>query len=508
MAAVADYDFEIHDLLVVCGITSADTRNAIIQEGFTTAEQFSRITPSEVETMVKNLRQPRGNEPGVRIGAVPMKNLKALVWWARDRKRRDREIVIEDFTEEVLEDCIVKLEMDDVDERAKVDAPGTLKGAEDWVQRELALQNYLMNVKGVSGIPLAYVIRKEILDVEDYEFENEVERLIHEAPHDGPAFAADNQQVYRIIQSKLVGTENYEWISQYETSQDGRSTMNTLRTHYDGPGEIKRRIARAEAQIEALHYKSEQAFSFERFITKLNGAFQVLEQNKEGLTERKKVTIMCDKIQNNNTDLRAAVQFIRRTETLSANFRDAANALSEAVSTIFPTPDKPQFDRYKRKMSSIGSDRGGGRGAPGRFLRGSGQGGRGRGVGNRSGRTRGGGGRFNRTTGGDSSICNGVDISNIERNFTPEEWRQLPNLVRDSIRSAREQKRARRDGGNPRISSINTQHQDDPNNEVTTTSPSVTRGGGNNAGRSFGRNAYTGRGQQNNGRNGIDGQDS
>ena len=277
MAAAADYDFETHDLLVVCGITSADARNAIIQEGFTTADQFSRITPSEVETMVKNLRQPRGNEPGVRIGAVPMKNLKALVWWARDRKRRDREIVIEDFTNDVLEECIVKLEMDDADEQTKVDAPGMLKGAEDWVQWELSLHNYLMNVKGVSGIPLAYVIRKEILDVDDYVFENEVERLIHEAPHEGPAFAADNQQVYRIIQSKLVGTENYEWISKYETSQDGRSTMNTLRTHYDGPGEVKRRIARAEAQIEALYYKSEQALSFERFITKLNGAFQVLE---------------------------------------------------------------------------------------------------------------------------------------------------------------------------------------------------------------------------------------
>lgn len=503
MAAAADYDFEIHDLLVVCGITSADARNAIIQEGFTTADQFSRITPSEVETMVKNLRQPRGNEPGVRIGAVPMKNLKALVWWARDRKRRDREIVIEDFTNDVLEECIVKLEMDDADEQTKVDAPGMLKGAEDWVQWELSLHNYLMNVKGVSGIPLAYVIRKEILDVDDYVFENEVERLIHEAPHEGPAFAADNQQVYRIIQSKLVGTENYEWISKYETSQDGRSTMNTLRTHYDGPGEVKRRIARAEAQIEALYYKSEQALSFERFITKLNGAFQVLEQNKEGLTERKKVTLMCEKIQNTNPDFRAAVQFIRRTEGLSTNFREAANALSEHVSMIFPTPDKPQVDRFKRKMSGVGSEREGGRGSPGRFSRG-GRAGRGRGNSGRAGR---GGGRFNRTTGGDTSLCNGVDISNIERNFTPEEWRKLPNLVRDSIRSARERKRARHDGSNPRISSISTQDQGGSNNEVSSNIPPVARGGGNSAGRAFGRNAYAGRGQNTGSRGGgTDGQ--
>ena len=41
----AEYDFEIHDLLVICGINDVATRTAIIQEGFTTPAQFSRITP-------------------------------------------------------------------------------------------------------------------------------------------------------------------------------------------------------------------------------------------------------------------------------------------------------------------------------------------------------------------------------------------------------------------------------------------------------------------------------
>ena len=487
----AEYDFEIHDLLVVCGINEAATRTAIIQEGFTTPNQFSRITPEEVEAMVKNLRQPRGNQPGVWIGAVPTKNLKALVWWARDKKRRNQEIDIDEFDEAKLEECIIKLEVDNKDEDSKVDAPGQLKVADDWVKWELALYNYLMSITGASGVPLAYVIRKEIEDIGDYTFENDVERLIHEAPLEGPIFNADNHQVYRIIKSKLVGTDSWEWISQYDRTENGRATMNTLRTHYDGPGEITKRVARAEAQIQALHYKSEQSFSFERFITKLNGAYQVLQEHKEGLTERKKVSLMCDKIQNNNPALVAAVQIVRHAPDLSIDFRSAANKLSEAISSIFPSQDKPQTDRYKRKMSSVGSDRGGGRTAGGgRF---GGRNGRGRGRAGGQGR----GGRHNRTTGGDSAICNGVDISNLERNFTPDEWRQLPNLVRDSIRSARARKKSRNDQNPPRgVSGVATNDLIVPENNNGTqpnnNPPGVNQQ--NNAGRGFGRNAYQNRG--------------
>ena len=57
-----------------------------------------------------------------------------------------------------------------------------------------------------------------------------------------------------------------------DKKQDGRRAMNQL--HYEGPGQTQQKSTQADAQIESLHYKSEQALSFEKFITKLNGAFQ------------------------------------------------------------------------------------------------------------------------------------------------------------------------------------------------------------------------------------------
>lgn len=493
---------DVHNILTICGITAAAARNAVIQEGFVTVSRFARVTPEEIDTMVKNLRQQaRGaNQVAVRIGAIPTKNLKALVWWTRDKKRRGLPIDTDEFTEEALEEAITNMELETVDDKAKVDAPGQLKTADDWISWELSLTNYLRSLRGSNGVPLVYIIRKDIDDMEDYEFEDDTERLIYQAPHQGANFKTDNNQVYRIIKSKVIGTDILKWITPYDKRQDGRGAMNQLRLHYDGPGQTQRKITQAEAQIESLHYKSEQAFSFEKFITKLNGAFQVLEENGEALTERRKVTIMCDKIQNNNTDLRAAVQITRHDPLLNTNFKEAANSLSEKISSIFPTG--AEKGPFKRKIAGLESNRGGDRGGGGRFGQRSGRynrGGRGSGRGRDGGRSGRIGGRNNRTTGGESSMCNGVDLRDIDRSFSPDEWRQLPNFVRDSIRAAREAKKARRDQGQLRgVAAASMQNSQD---DVSGITPSQqTDQMSNGAGRSFGRNAYPGRGNGNTGR--------
>ena len=164
-----------------------------------------------------------------------------------------------------------------------------------------------MSIMGPSGVPLAYVIQKQIEDVDDYVFENDVERLIHGAPLEGPIFNADHHQVSRIIKSKLVGTDNWEWIIV--------NTIGPRMTMLQWTHSIRTMMAQAK-----LHYKSEPTFSFEQFITKLNGAYQLLQEHKEGLTKRKKLSLMCDKILNNNPLLITAVQCVHHTPDLCTDF--------------------------------------------------------------------------------------------------------------------------------------------------------------------------------------------
>ena len=85
--------------------------------------------------------------------------------------------------------------------------------------------------------------------------------------------------------------------------------------------------------------------------------------------------------------------------------------------------------------------------------------------------------------------------------FSPEEWRQLPNFVRDSIRNARAQKKARRDEAQLRgVAAASTHNNIDDTSSVTGSQQTeITQ---NMAGRGFGRNAYQGRGGNNTGRGG------
>jgi hypothetical protein len=56
-------------------------------------------------------------------------------------------------------------------------------------------------------------------------------------------------------------------------AQDGRAAMEMLRNHFDGPGEIEKRIAEANQAIDDLHYVNETKFPFSLYVTALNAGY-------------------------------------------------------------------------------------------------------------------------------------------------------------------------------------------------------------------------------------------
>ena len=80
----------------------------------------------------------------------------------------------------------------------------------------------------------------------------------------------------------------------------------------------------------------------------------------------------------------------------------------------------------------------------------------------------------------------------------------MPNFVRDSIRSAREQKKARRDEAQLRgVAAASTHNHGNNTDDTSSLTPSQqTELTQNTAGRSFGRNAYQNRGGGGPGRGG------
>jgi hypothetical protein len=385
------------------------------------------------------------------------------------------------------------MEMARADDESKIEPPGKLKDG-DWVQWELKLINFLQNMLGASGIPLHYIIRKDLAD--DYQFANPGEALIHECPLDGLVYTEDNRKVFGVIKQAVGETQNWDWIKGLNRSQDGRGAMSLLRNHFDGPGEVEKRIAHANNAMEQLHYTKESIFPFSSYVTGLNACYTTLAQADDAVNERNKVTKMLKGITTTNPSLIAAMQNIRSNPTTKANFAVASSELSEQIALLFPGESRTSPGR-RRRVAGTGTGNRQGDGGRGRGRNGQGRGG-GRGYGRSGGRGRG-RGRGGR---GGASMADGVDITDVTRSFSDQEWGALSSDNRRHVHEERERKRSRTDQGTPReVSAAATADQEANASQVTFEElPPDNNNGGAGRAAGFGRGAYRGRGRGRGGR--------
>ena len=191
--------------------------------------------------------------------------------------------------------------------------------------------------------------------------------------------------------------------------------MQALRNHYASEGNSTRHIADAIHIQMALHYKSERALPFNKFLDSLQKMFMIFQEEGEPLTERAKVDELLTKVQH--PALMAAIAQLRfQLNTEGVTFTIAANHLNSAVSQ---TPDYQMAHQIKCTNTS---QRGG-----------------------RNNRFGGhGGGHFNNSGhGGCGSGCGGHGYSNnsnakMKPNssgyYPPAKWNKLSFEERDKIR--------------------------------------------------------------------------
>ena len=421
----------VDHVLEVCGFVTPANRVSVRSEGFADISDFGMMKVTNFASMATRISRMRPTAGGFRFGEVHVRNLEALAFWVRDKQRRNEPLVAREFTQAVRDQSRRDVDTEYIEisqaEASKTTAPAKFVAA-DWVSWEIVFINYLAGIYGVSGVPLNYVIRKDLPG--GHAIITESERLVRAAPLTGRIFQSDTQKVYRILKGVTVGTDAWEWIKSYDSNQDGRLAFKALREHYDGPGEIDKRISLARTQIKELFYKNEQTFSFEKFVTKLNGAFQMLAECHEDLTEKNKVDHMITAMsQCTNSAITAATTTILMNPEMRNNFLVAANKMTEVIANIFPAL---QLHRRGRNVAFVQTGRGRGRG------RGGGRGGRGpSGQGRGGGRGRGGGPGSN----AGSRMCNGVDISDLTRWFPPAQWFKLSADVQAEAKAAKAAKK-------------------------------------------------------------------
>ena len=104
--------------------------------------------------------------------------------------------------------------------------PDKFKAKTKWSVWQDAFMNYLSQVKGASGAPLAYVLQQQIIPDPAAVFATDTEELIARAPLAGDIFNRDNETVYATLKNLILEGPAYDFITpRIDSRKDGRGAM-------------------------------------------------------------------------------------------------------------------------------------------------------------------------------------------------------------------------------------------------------------------------------------------
>lgn len=133
---------------------------------------------------------------------------------------------------------IEKQALEKSDVVAKATALGKLEGDKKWYEWDLAMDNHLSSMMGVSGVPLNYVVRRDEFHNPEALFEGHRDEMVACAPLHGFGFEQDKVTVHHIIKGCVQGTPSWDWISHLDRKGDGLQDYLALRAHYEGRGSM------------------------------------------------------------------------------------------------------------------------------------------------------------------------------------------------------------------------------------------------------------------------------
>jgi hypothetical protein len=269
-------------------------------------EVFARYLANDrsVADFVKSVNKLPANQDGDRpsIPFASIRLLQAMRHWTIERQRCGLPIVHNELTQEELERILERMEeVDSITEMKPVPPP--LPGkftsfGKNWRVFSEGFKGHCAVVRGTMTIPLAYLLREHTIVTPEHraaEYSTADERLMAIVRLQGRDFKKDNSLVWQLLRPLVLETAAWNYVKQYDISQDGRSAFLALQTRGEGEAAVDARRAAAEEIIQKAQYTGKsKRFSIQHYINLLQGAFTELESIGEGeyaLTEKQKVSI-------------------------------------------------------------------------------------------------------------------------------------------------------------------------------------------------------------------------
>ena len=232
-------------VLEVCGITNNTARRTFINiEGLSHIEAFGAMSgDTDVTEMAKCMAARSSAATGrVILGTMQIKRLQALVYWVKDSTNRGLEIDPDMWTPEEMASAMDRKESEYNYGKIDIDLidPGKCQTDFAWDNWQIAFVNKLSATMGAAKFPIDYVVRPDVDD--DYEPMDDDEERRYQIPLTGENFKRDNKLVYTLLKLACIKTDAWTWIQSYDRTSNGRQAWLALVAHYDGTGELNKRV--------------------------------------------------------------------------------------------------------------------------------------------------------------------------------------------------------------------------------------------------------------------------
>ena len=359
--------------LGVCQFNAAEA-NAIMTQAIPDWSVFLRMTEKDIITMAEDYGKRTIGDGRIVFGFYRTKELQGLMHWVQDTRRTSKLPVEQMLTRVDLAFAAANAEIrknlsDNMETASKAADPGKLRTNTDWYTWSQGFVNYLSTIPGCTGIPLSYVVREfddptAAEDPTDY-----LSTLVNRAPLTGVTYTADRRQVHQLLTGKVLGETAEEWIRDHKNKQNGRIDFRALTEHFEGEGNVSRRISQAEALHKSLIYKQERSMKFTVFLNKIQQMFQIYKQEGEEKPESAKIRFLLDRTQaphlaqaitnltfqlNQGILTYSAAKNSLMTEVIKSSDYSTNDGRSVA-SAGTGSPPKEKRSPYKKKQAAYGS---------------------------------------------------------------------------------------------------------------------------------------------------------
>jgi hypothetical protein len=397
----------VRDVLAITGLSNTGNVNTrqttrfANANGIVSIDDFALLDTAQVREMIKQYQKMAGSLPA---GIKVQNNLQGLIWYARDMKRRNKAIDINNLNLDTLDASREDYQMylKDLEASGKINEIEKFDLKKDFSDWDDSITVTLSRIMGSQEAGIHYVTRPDL--PAGYVPLNSKEVLRYELPLNGRKFDKDNSLVFELLSASTLGTQAWTHVNEFKDQLNGRGAMIALRNHYDGDAENNKKMTKYQTIINTIQYHDERRATWENQINTLLKAYQWMETRADQTyTDDLKVLKLASMINvPNNNALNISVEFMK--QNYRKDFKGALTYITTRINEL--NESKPSAGT--RHISATQR------------------------------KTR----------------WNGVDISNPTREFQPNEWtklkqegQELVNQYRRDINQQRNQNNRNGRGG-------------------------------------------------------------